>query len=264
MNTLNNAIYTDFDPDSSEYTWLNLYQKLYTTDQFDLWKEFEFNNLSHVGNRLIAYRHEGQIYPQFNNYKLFSFGGDTLFNFYGGKREVQYNRFKNLLKYDYSGADKQPYLNKLKEYKENMHHSFENFALLLRSGNMNGFKKRGILNKESGKYEFLDRFDSYIFLLNDFYKANGNKYDHPIIKYAHPNSKKALFEYLCIFDCIYDYCNKVYLIDKHDPIIKSLISQGELPINTGQRVIEYINLADKFWKIRREKFTELKIAFDYQ
>ena len=55
-----------------------------------------------------------------------------------------------------------------------------------------------------------------------------------------------------LFDCIYDYCKKIYLLDENEnDLIDKIILSG-MKVDKNERCIEEeINLAEEYWQKRR-------------
>ncbi|MGN0520684.1 MAG: hypothetical protein ACI4LB_08080 [Candidatus Fimenecus sp.] len=167
--------------------------------------------------------------------------GDIIFNFSQGHYTKQANKYETLLNKLEDEKKKTQYLNKLKMCVEK-HHSPENCALLLSNG------KLQIAKKSIGD----DRGDTFIWALNSYFIGNSEI----ILNSATP-------EWGCVLRCfldsfknrkypsksIYRYCNMFYNITDRK-LIDHLILSGAKAIDTPERVCEYIDLAQKFWKKR--------------
>ncbi len=257
-----NSVYKNFDPDSSLYTWENLFTKLYTKDAWDFWQIFDFENLIAMGSknvtRMVAKNVYSVDYPQFNRYLgEFKISGDTDFNFKSGCiRKQKYEYYFTLINNEFSFTDneKSYYLEQLKHCNK-MHHSLENFSLMPVTGCLNIVK--GCLPQ--------DRFDSFIYWLNDYFeKKDTIGFEHLLFskaiainrnkKLQEENTlklKTILFQYLNLFNDIYDYCLKIYKINDKD-FVKSLVKSGINPIENGRDVVNYMNLAEQYWALKRE------------
>lgn len=245
-----------FDPDSSPKAWVH-YRKFYgdfikKKFQFEELKFHEYlkygNDKGKYINKPIKYYNRLQSLSKQNsdlNNAISRISGDTDFNF----NDKKYDEYIQLLYGCYSGDDLENYLNLLMFCNE-MHHTLVNFSIMQVMGNMQGYKSRGI--KIQSKYEWLDRVDSFIYLLSQFYKIDqqNRKYTE-IIKYAGCNWE-VLLDYLNEFDSINDYCEKIYFINKD--FTKRMIESGKLPIDTGMRVVEHMQLAIEFWSEKEKYF----------
>ena len=70
---------------------------------------------------------------------------------------------------------------------------------------------------------------------------------------------EALEWYLSIFkNDIYAYIKKVYLIDDKKFIDDELFAFADTEINDEQSAIKYMNIALKFWKIRKNNIGKIK------
>lgn len=249
------SIFGEDDPDSSEYTWKEVYKRIYTRESWGLWGLFDFEELywekpHWKGGRWIKGRRYAKAIRDENVYKDFfkcdetakmwmgwanvKIAGDTDFNFKKDRKNQKYAYYRNLIedkeKNKFSDADREKYLCKL-DWCERRHHSLENFSLMFTPGGMNNFKniKR-------------DRIDRFIFQLNEFFKNKDNK----IFSHARKN-KEVLEAYLSLFKDIYDYCEKIYKMDKS--MVNRFLKSGEKEdIKTGEDVVEYMQLAEDYWR----------------
>lgn len=164
--------------------------------------------------------------------------GDCFFNFNSNKIE--------LLK-EISGIDKE----KLKKCGE-MHYSVYNMVLLQTMGNMQKRKQWGLgLTSQHGKYENLDRGDTFLYLLNEFFQ-NNNEY---ICSASTKSNKDVLKKYLNSFDEVKDYAAKMLQIEDEN-FIDKLIKNGEKQLDSAC-VNDYLNIALEFWEKRKCKIGQL-------
>ncbi|HIG0361888.1 TPA: hypothetical protein ACX96Z_003537 [Clostridium sporogenes] len=160
--------------------------------------------------------------------------GDTDFNFGSAKnRNQKYEKFKGLLERDYHINDSKGYLDKLKECN-NKNYELENFSFMPMTGSLQLIKQ----NCDN------DRFDVFIYTLKKYYETG-------ILDHVRKRNKEALETYLKLFDDIYDYCSKIYMINSKE-FVNKIILQGKKPMNCGVRVVEYMNIAEEFWNIKKE------------
>lgn len=253
-----------FDPDSSPEAW-EFYKKYYSkqawTSNYNF-EELHFFEFANDGSRLYVdfplsfYNRLNALYeksdPTDKDGLLYypatlRLAGETDFNFNDKKYEI----FLKILFKDYK-RDKTKFYENLSKLKDcnKMHHTLANFSLTQVVGNMQGFKSKGLC-LTNGKNEWLDRLDTFIYMLNEFYNKDlGNRNEDIIIKNAGPYNGGELLNYLNGFNSIFDYCEKVYFIK--DKLVNKLIALGSKEINTGERVVEYMDLALDFWKERVE------------
>lgn len=260
-----------FDPDSSPKAWKH-YKKYYEQDfqnnyNYDDLKTFDYiehgeNKGSYAVNKYLRYYNRLNILPidynidnEWSTSAVQRLSGETDFNF----NDKKFDEFIQLLL-----LDKNNYINNLKKLDKcsKMHHTLLNFSIMPVMGNLQGYKSKGIfLDVNNQKYEWLDRLDSFVFLLDKFYKSKENG-DSDIIKHAGTN-KYELINYLNNFaenkddESIYNYCKKIYFIDK--PLVDKLKASGKKPIDSAERVVEYMNLALEFWQ--EKEFCLLKDEF---
>lgn len=98
-----------------------------------------------------------------------------------------------------------------------------------------------------------DRFDTFIMFLKMYYV---DRIQTPLLTARfYVGNRKALKDYLDSFFChqengkvaLLAYCRKIYHIDDWDFIFK-LCQSGQQPIDSAERVAEYLNLAGEYWK----------------
>ena len=89
-----------------------------------------------------------------------------------------------------------------------MHHSIYNMVLLQTMGNMQKRKQQG-LKLSNGKYEQLDRGDTFLYLLNQYYENENEE----ILKASTKANMKNLRDYLLGFESVYDYSKTMLQID---------------------------------------------------
>lgn len=237
------------EADSSIEAW-EYYNKIYTEEHWGLIKEFDIDNIEfNVHVRYYArLKKDSKLNSGFKEISSsksssfnFSLAGDCDFNFNEKKKKL----FSELLKDCDKNVDRNE-VEGLLEYCCNMHHNKINFSLMPRTGALNNFK--GCMKHKSEKHSY-DRLDVFIYHLNNFF-SEGNE---DIFKRSTETNKKYIEFYLKNnFEDIYDYCNKIYFIDNRK-FIKKLIENGKKAITNANDLIEYMNLAKEYWKIKKEK-----------
>lgn len=242
-----------FDPDSSPEAW-DHYRRFYNyliKEKF----EIKFHEYMKVGNYRGEYINKPIKYYNRLQYLLEGksdtnsassrISGETDFNF----NDKKYDIFMALLYNYYSGDQLEQHISSL-NFCADMHNTLVNFSIMQVMGNMQRYKSRGI------KEEWLDRVDSLVYLLDEFYKID-KKYrgESEIIKYGGANGE-VLLKYLNQFKDLNDYCKKIYFID--EKLTEEMVKSGQLPIHNGKRVVEYIELAKKFWKVKEDYFNNSK------
>lgn len=225
----------EYDPDASLDTWDNCYKKIYKIDDWDFWGKFDYNNLKSTNNKFPRFYSSIIIngkYKQFNKYPKFKMSGDTDFNFGKFKgSKLKYEKFEELLKRDYKGEELNKYLDML-EQCYNSYHNKENFSFMPITGGLQLIK---------GNYEY-DRPDVMIYKLSEYYKQGILS----VLTNSRYSNKEALETYLNLFNDIYDYCSKIYLIKDHK-FVDKIIEQGKQSIDSGRKVVRYMELAEEFW-----------------
>lgn len=135
---------------------------------------------------------------------------------------------------------------------KNFYSSNYNLSILPVTGGLNNLKgslyfdDNGFIkfskDKESGKQ--LDRFDTFIFVVNEYYK---NKNELLLSYSKNTVTEKCLIAFLDTFNDVYDFCNKLYqLYDRK--FIDILIENGKKDIITIDDVERYCLLALIFWE----------------
>lgn len=263
-----------FDPDSSEYVWkkTEIYRKLYMGDasHWMFWDMFNFEELKHEKNRLVACAKGSNEwdYEKFLGAKrakkwgewadggILRIAGETDINFKKDRGNQKYAYYKKLIeskeKNKFSDEDREKYLCKL-DWCERRFHSLENFSLMLIPGELNNVKGNSH-----------DRMDKFIWLLDEYFKereqnknnSDYDKYGHKLFSRAKGKNYKeeyqktcleVIYEYLLLFDDIYDYCDKIYKIDK--AMVNRFLESGENEdFKTGEDVVNYMQLAEDYWK----------------
>ncbi len=204
----------------------------------------------HKINRLnaISLNENAIIYKNKEYYMATSrLSGDTDFDFKTDENpnKNKYGKFLNLLKGSFKDEILIEHIAKLNECK-NMHNTLINFSLMQVMGNLQRAKSKGINN------EWLDRLDSFIYLIREYYRTDYNDRDScQIILNSTYANKNTLRKFLDDFIDVYDYCNNIYFI-KDKTFVEKLIEEGQKPMNSGERVVEYMELAFDFWEKKNE------------
>ena len=202
------------------------------------------------------------------------------------KNKQKYEYFEDLIERDYKEEKdlKRRYLNMLEECCQ-MTYSLHNFSLMPRDGGMNIFRGSRVQMREENKGQYLDRIDRFLYWLNDYYDKKGKtglieeKFEHVIFlgittgggkgsskvtpeerEARRISNKKRLILFLNQFgegkEAVYKYCSEMYLIDckeeENRKLVEDLIENGSKPIENGEDVIRYMNLAKRYWKIKDE------------
>ncbi len=170
-------------------------------------------------------------------------GGDVIFN------------FKNPY-YETLLVNKPEELKRLREYKsEEKHYSFCNLSVFPITGKLQNYK---------GKKGNDDRLDVFLLNLYNYYSCE-DKASHPFMTYnlgegkgkVSKANKDLLKNFLDSFspdgnaeDKFIDYCKKIYWIDNNFAL--ELKDNGKNEIDSPDRIVEYMNLAKKFWDIRKK------------
>jgi hypothetical protein len=183
-----------------------------------------------------------------------------------------------------------PEIKKLKEVNKKlinastMHHTLLNFDLMPVTGGLNNlkgnlkFKDSKILVHGIGRRPILalDRLDTFLYFL-DFSMKKRDEYEEKLalgdvkledIGEFFSNSVftfslsgenfLALYDFLKKYKNINEYCKVFYFPkcnnENIEKLIKDLIKSGEKAIDSVKSVEEYIDLANKFWKVKEDCF----------
>ncbi len=243
----------EFDPDSSPQAWEH-YINIYDLEQKPFC-DYDFDNLTFFSNKNGKYVKKPQkpysrLYAlskdcKYNEEKrcfkppYTRLSGDTDFNFNGNKCKI----FKKII------GNNNEALEQL-EHCKNMHHNLLNFSIMQTVGNMQKSKRIGISNE---KY---DRFDSFIYHLDEYYKeAKDKRNDTFIAKNSSKSNRPFLIEYLNTFENLKEYCKKIYFI-YDDNLIERLIANGQNPLNYDV-MLKYMDLAETYWEVKNEAIKEI-------
>lgn len=212
----------DKEYDVTAAAW-EIYKKLYSTNIDNL-----IDNLKIIpkGRPFITttFKYNGKESSSLD------FSGETDFNFgdtkIWGLGRSHYDHFKKILEAEKHSKNIE-ILNKCRKF----HHSELNISLMPKTGNLQSVKK-GIGN---------DRLDVFICCLNEYYLQRNNF----IFNYSSFENLPLLKSFLDLFHNVYEYCDAIYHIDTN--LTHDLILSGGRSLNSLDRVIEYMKLANTFW-----------------
>ena len=209
--------------DVKEESW-QLYSCLYkdAIGKIDFNKDVKNNNRRSIET---SFTHNGK------SVRL-NMSGETDFNFSEKKVfGLSCSRIEHYEKYLNKLPNKEKYLEQLERCKKK-HHSQQNISLMPQTGNFQGVKKH-IGN---------DRLDTFVWALNEYYLRN----NYLLFNFSSFDNLPIIKQYLDIFGGVNDYCKSIYFIE--EKLVTDLIVSGKKPIDSPERVIEYMNLAEEFWK----------------
>lgn len=246
----------EYKNDSSEKIWKEYYEPFYSKIDWEFWKIFDYKKLVQKKERYYAECREitAEFGKSFIGCKL---GGELDFNFNLSK----YKRYENILNKD-NKVNKANAIKLLEECAKNQYRYY-NFSVLITTGGLNNVK--GTLSQERGKRS-LDRFDVFVFVLNDYFNNRKIKEDYMHIIFSESwrsakENRECLYVYLSLFENIEDYFKKNYNIiaeeDQNKKLIEDLINSGSKPIDSGERVVEYLMLAKRYWKAKENGIKKL-------
>lgn len=239
-----------YSSDASKEAW-EYYKFFYgNIIDWDFWEIFNYEKLKGKDDRLYA-KCRKNFNSKYDSFKGCKLGGEMDFNFKSSKnwQSAKYEYYEGLLNSDEEAI-------KLLEDCKKGQYKCCNLSVMIKMGGLNNLKGKLSQGKRA-----LDRFDVFIFTLNDYFekrnKRNNEKEDfmHIIFSEAWHNAKDnrvCLYKYLSLFTDINDYFQKNYAIDNKD-LIKDLIDSGSKPIDNRGRAIEYLRLAQRYWDEKRRK-----------
>lgn len=253
----------DYDNDSSGKIWIEYYKPFYSKMPWDFWNIFEYPNSEQQKEGRVYAKCKKETEKYEKTFIECELGGELDFNFNSNPdpkkwRGAKYEYYKNVLENDDKliDVDRVHAIELLDDCKERSKKRC-NFSLIIRTGGLNNVKGKMSQDKRP-----LDRFDVFIFILNDYFnkrneqEKNGQKenYMHIIFSEAWHNAKvnrECLYEYLRLYRDIEDYFEKNYNISDKK-LIEDLIESGSKPIDNGERVVEYLMLAQRYWDAKED------------
>jgi len=266
---------TEYDPDSSPEAWksykkyyanwkdlyeydidmLRYYVSLYGKKKPVAVKDYTYvDTLSKKSNRLVALKKntkmkefKGKTYIR----PALRMSGETDFDFKEdskNKWRSKYDKFLKIIMSNKKEDEKARQIETLK-YCKSMHHTILNFSLMQSLGNLQGLKSRG-------NGDWLDRFDTFISMLDEYYSTNENEKANLGITINAGVNINGLQGHLDLFDDIFDYCEKVYFIKEEDFVLR-IIEEGKQKIEDADDVERYMKLAIDYWKMKLKVFKEM-------
>lgn len=251
-----------YESDSSKKTW-EFYKSKYNSNDWAFWNEVDFDAIQTQSEKRKNYREfykkDKRKYAWLKDGstkidelgKFFRFGGERVFNF-----GTQYYNFKKIIE-DFSSDDnkKKVVLNLLEECK-NSYPLDQNLSILPSVGGLNNVKGSIYFN-ENDEIRYsdehlpgrqLDRFDSFIVIIDDYFKGENEL----VLSYTKgtPN-EECLKNFLKEFENVYDFVYKLYLL-QDEKFIDELIENGRKPIKSIDDVERYCLLAKKYWDRTRK------------
>lgn len=277
----------DFDCDSSPRAWehyIRHYASIIfgaTEDEYEGKKQnYSFEGLKYSGKRIVSVpevcaknlkSRMAKIKENRISFEPERLGGDCDFNF---------NEEKCTIFRKYLGGNEGR--NNLLEECSRMHHTLLNFSLMQGSGNLQAIKQ----NCDN------DRLDRFLYILNGFFvrdeectlkikrrKTNRENRLHYLSQFSKIDKEEIPKD-----KCIYNYCAKIYflptenyhtgmmiqknvnvnnpeyknrwdnLLASNSKLINALIESGKKPLDSSDRVVEYMRLAVHFWKAKEDYF----------
>jgi hypothetical protein len=215
------------------------------TDAIELYSIVYKENISETGIASNDLK-KGIRSFEFQDKKLIKVGGDIDFNF--KMSHVRY--FQDVVvngNSEMTTEEKKNLSNLILRYN-NLTYTPRNISLLPVTGGLNNIKK------SLGN----DRLDTFLFTLKLYYDKGYSSLilsasagsNPPFIK-----NRNMLKEFLDSFGNIYNYCEKMYHIRDKD-FVDMLCASGSKPIDTAERVKDYLGIADRVWFNKEEFYKE--------
>lgn len=262
-----------YDLDSSPSAWL-YYERVYSevdnklNINYDITNKYQLRVVSRSRivhdlplkngfvNRIMAWNLNANRVNNKIEGSMLRLGGDCDFNF----NQIKCKLLKTKVNQDKTINDEtKKRINARLDQFQKQHHCVLNFSLMQVVGGMNTCKQS--LGKGN-----LDRLDSFVYYLNEYYCVG----DTSIFRRCTKQNKVALKSYLKGFDNIYDYCHHVYFlygaitVGKRDieskEFINDLIIHGSKLINTAASIERYMDLAENFWEFKKKHFIKIEDA----
>ena len=242
----NKLFFDEEEPDSSNIIWdyYSIYYDIKINKNSLSSKFRKIGNFEYLKNKDSNCVKLCNIPLNNNNLGTINLGGDCTFNF-KSKINILYNIIaKDTEEKSIELKDK---LMSLILGIQKMHHSPYNFSLI---------PVTGALNKAKGVS--LDRFDKFIFRLQEYYNYNFStntfedniEYLHKsICNFSTLNNFFYIHDFLKAIGSINTYCDLFYP-ELTFGLYQSLIISGRKRIDSINCVIEYIELAIRFWEAK--------------
>ncbi len=230
----------NYEADSSIETWENWYSKMYShTDYMITDYQYRIDILSGENPSMRLHKK----FKWNTDMKAIKMSGDCDFNFNDKKKKA----FIDIIKK--SNDDyKSELITELNGLHKN-HHSFVNYSLLPTTGKLNNIK--GVILSD------FDRFDTFIYYLDLYYKNGNDKILPPLDSINFKEIKRFLdgFKEWGKEDAIYNYCRVMYnnnqkLEDNEKELINLLIANGSKSIREIDVLKRYFKLAQKWWDFK--------------
>lgn len=219
--------------------------------------------------------------------------GDCDFNF-------NYDKYPRFLEKLFNGAVTKEEIELLIKCHD-VHHTLLNFSLMQCMGGINNLKGSQLkLDGEEKKPEQLDRLDKFVTFLKEYFEIVQSDTEERLKKLKAgqrgSNNAEYLRDYLDQFGCVYNYCAKIYFLPTEDyytgmmkdekvfnkiaplldtkgsdwqkllesnvALIDALIESGKQPLDSHDRVVEYMCLAVHFWRAKETYFKLMDKVFE--
>lgn len=231
--------------DGKKYTWKKVYDIVYA-DNLDSNIKLEYINNRYQKNTEFTYRGKKS--------KRMYFSGDIVFNFHNdppgksGKRRL-YTEMYNLLQIKKENNDSGLTYEELCDIED----------MLIEANKRTERKSNVSIMPCTGSLQTIkqaigrDRLDTFVWCLDEHYQYGKTVlYNHCAAAYM-----ETLNSFLELFDSVEEYCECIYNISPE--LTRKLVLSGSKPIDSPQRIREYIILANQFWHERIVYFQGLEM-----
>lgn len=151
------------------------------------------------------------------------------------------------------------------------YHQICNFSLIPMTGNLNDGKRHcdgdrfdNYIYHLGKQIDFIkERKETFIKLYEENFKGTPIGLEKPLKAYAGKGTNKImLVHFLLSFNDIFDYCNKMYLIDDLS-LVEDLLESGKKEtLESTEDIINYMNLAFSYWSNREQLLYEHNVDVD--
>ncbi|MBQ6132894.1 MAG: hypothetical protein IJI65_01935 [Lachnospiraceae bacterium] len=220
------------DADRKKVTWNELYKKIYLSKEWPFWDMFDFDSIDNYGvvkiKKVINGNSDERLAEFQKKYPEFKMSGDADFGLKGTKQ-----------------------IQKM--------HQFPNFSLMPVTGGMNN--RKGRLSKNN-RPTYNDIFPLFLYKLSLFWKVKSEEQLSYIIDnlWYNPHENRSinakntaicLMDYLLLFNDIYEYSKRIYLIGKE--LTEELCGFGKKS-KSENKGDDYLDMAERYFSARKEIF----------
>lgn len=236
--------------DSSVNIFETLFKTVYSENlSFPETKKYEFYCPS---SKLRRYYIKSEFSYNGKKSVNMQFSGDIDFNYYDGRKRL-YNSFMQIL--NITEKDKN-FKDEVKDTRIrikrccNRVENIRNVSIMPVNGGLQ------LLKQAVGR----DRLDTFVWCLGMHFRNYRTNGESILFNYCTPAYMDSLKSFLNLFDNIFEYFECIYHIDDKS-FINELIKSGAKPIDTIERINEYLYLTEKFWHKKAVGYQEKGLIF---